>query len=328
MLVTEGWRRDASEPLLFPAGAAVLDDTDRSGWCLVAPAERDRDPLDFAGASEDPNPRGWLGGAIIWATRNDVHTLSVLLDHVTSDDARRAALFVDGPRLWRVIGRSVVEVPPLPYAPPAELDAVVELFRDVIVDAGADAVVEHGVLRAEYLGLEVGRVVVGEDDVPRLDVGVGKHDRLANAMLGNDRDVLGSLRNAIASVARYRRPGAPPHPANQLVPARWMRALAVANPSLVVAGALTAVEGTEASTLKRATPAIAVGEGVVVAFGVGSDLDAIAFAADARAHYSPEAELVMVFSDPDAIPAQRLLIQRVPNARLVTLSADWRDVAR
>ena len=303
VLVTEGWRRDASEPLLFPAGAAVLDDTDRSGWCLVAPAERDRDPLDFAGASEDPNPRGWLGGAIIWATRNDVHTLSVLLDHVTSDDARRAALFVDGPRLWRVIGRSVVEVPPLPYAPPAELDAVVELFRDVIVD-------------------------VGEDDVPRLDVGVGKHDRLANAMLGNDRDVLGSLRNAIASVARYRRPGAPPHPANQLVPARWMRALAVANPSLVVAGALTAVEGTEASTLKRATPAIAVGEGVVVAFGVGSDLDAIAFAADARAHYSPEAELVMVFSDPDAIPAQRLLIQRVPNARLVTLSADWRDVAR
>ncbi len=331
-LVAEGWRRDASTltPRPFPGGASLVDPTSGDGWCLVSPSPRDRDPMDRS-VDETPehvNPRGWLGGSIVWASRNERTHLDVIVDTVDGNDARRAALFGNGPTLWRSVGRAVHQIAPIPFQPVAPPDAVVELFRVVIADAGADPVIDHGVLRAEYRGLEVGRVVASEDGVPRLDVGVGKHDRLANSMLGHDRDVLVALRNAVASVKDHRRAGAAPHPANQLVNARWMRHVVVNDPSLVgVDVALDAVEGTEPAGLKRATPAIALGRNVVVACGTGSDLDTVTFAADARAWYAPNAELVIVLSESDVLAPQRLLVERVHNARLVTIAPGWKDFA-
>jgi hypothetical protein len=146
-------------------------------------------------------------------------------------------------------------------------------------------------------------------------------------MLGHDRDVLIALRNAVASVKGHRRANAASHPANQLVPARWMRHVVVNDPSRVgVDAPLRAVEGTEPAGLKRSTPAIALGHNVVVACGNGSDLDTVTFAADARAWHAPEAELVIVLSESDVLAPQRLLVERVHNARLVTIASGWRDL--
>jgi hypothetical protein len=56
---------------------------------------------------------------------------------------------------------------------------------------------------------------------------------------------------------------------------------------------------------------------------VGADLDAVLFGADARAWLDPEAELVIVVPEPDALASTKLLVGRIPNARLRTVPADW-----
>ncbi len=122
--------------------------------------------------------------------------------------ARRAALFREPPQVWVAEGRELV---------PAVADGADRARRrsrpsspisiDLILDAGADPVVEHGVLTGEVAGLEVLRAVVdpytGE---PKLDVGLGNHDRDANQLVfGNVPPVsaiASSRRRACECIAR------------------------------------------------------------------------------------------------------------------------------
>ena len=336
-LVAECWRRDASgfEPTLFPAGAGLVDPSDRVGWVLVDPVKVDRDPDDLTFDSTPQLPRGWLGGAITWGTRHDVSALHVLADDLGGDDARKAGWFRDPPTLWKITGRSAAPVVATPYVDPPEPDSVSHLFADTIRSAGADVVVEHGVIRGEVLGLEVARVLPDFEGVPQLEIGVGKHDRLAQAMLHGPQEAEASLRGAVAAIRDHRRAHRGMHPANQLAPERWLRDILARRPETITLESLSPVAGTSAPRLKRPAPAMAIGTRayglppVVVACSVGVDLDAVADAADARAVRSadPQAPLWLVLPYGDDLPAIRALAARLADpAHVITVPKAWRNL--
>lgn len=349
------WRRVASalEVAPFAAGSGLRDPSTGTAWLLVAPKIVQAHIDSGLEEATDPNPRGWLGGAMVLAHRLAIVELHVLLDAVTGHDARRAAVFtggdndsaviggvrVDGgvgvvsPQIWRVVGRSVEPVAAeVAVVVPASKDQLAR-FATLISASGATLVVDHGVVRAEALGLEVGRVVTGEDGFDRLDVGVGKHDRLANAMMGNDRDPEGSLRNAVEAVLAFRRAGAPPHPANQLARERWLREIVRTHPGLAVdsdlvgPAGLVPIESSHPAALKTLGPALLQGRRVIVACSVGLDLDALVDAADIRDRVAPASTVVLVVPAPDAFPALHTMANLIPNASLVTVPEAWSDAA-
>jgi hypothetical protein len=96
--------------------------------------------------------------------------------------------------------------------------------------AGCDRVVEHGRIVAEVAGLEVARASIGEDGEPVVEVGVGRFDREAHAMISGGEIDAARLADVVALVSRHRRPGAAPHPLNMLVPERALRARVVTAP--------------------------------------------------------------------------------------------------
>ena len=316
----------------FPAGAALRTGT--TGFLLVDEAHVERDPTEPAHSRE--SPRGWLGGAVIWAIRNRAQDVHLLLDVVDGADARRATLFHPKLHLWRIDGRILTAVDPSPPfvevpAPPIDVLA----FAGIIEAAGAEAVVEHGELRAEVLGLEVGRVLVHPELGPVLEVGVGRHDRLATEMLHQGANSEEVLRRAVEAVRALRiGMGSTKwmlHPANQLQRERWLRTIVCGHSEL--AGlpadlALRPVCATRQTALKRPGPAIALGPGVVVACTVGVDLDAVPDAADARLAYGPDASLVICVPDGDDHPALRDLVGALVHpATLRTVTSDWRDLS-
>ena len=331
-LVKSHWPDSAAaEASTFGGGAALCDGP--RGWLLIAQLRVERDPLDIAEPGESDMRPGWLGGAALWAERHGLREVHILLDHLSPDSARRATLLRTEPHLWRIRDRDLEAVATEPYVEPPvpPIDALA--FAGVIEAAGADAVVEHGELIAEVLGLEVGRVVADPERGPALEVGVGRHDRLANAMLGGSVDSEAALRNAVEAVRAYRRPGALPHPANQLAPERWLRAVVCVDPSLVGAVALAPCAGTVPSRLKKKSPAIAIGadasgHGVVVGCSVGVDLDAPLVAADARQAFGHAHDrLVLVVAEHDDVPALREIaaLLREP-AEIAVVTRNWRDL--
>lgn len=331
----QGWRRGASgvdtilEAVAFQAGAGLVDSTSSTGWVLVSPRVTGEVHIDdMPDASIDPNPRGWLGGAIVWAHRLNLGSLHVLLDHIASADVERSACLRNPPKLWQITQRSVTPAVASPVATKAVSEDQLRLFSALIADAGAEVVVDHGVVRAEVLGLEVARVSTDETGLVFLEVGVGRHDRLANAMLGHDRDIAMSLKNAVGSVESRRRHDAGTHPANQLARERWLRCIVRAHPDLVgVDTALHFTDSVRPATLKQLDPALLLGDGVLVACSVGVDLDAAIDAATIRARVDPKARLVLVIPEHDVFDAQRIIVGAIENARIVTVSNDWMSLS-
>ena len=111
--------------------------------------------------------------------------------------ARRAAAFTNPPTIWLVDGTSLTQASPAPLPPEPVFDPDVAPFADVIRAAGAEPVVERGVLRGEVLGLEVARALVDEHG-PMLEVGVGKHDRQAQGMVHGDEPTDRGLARVVA----------------------------------------------------------------------------------------------------------------------------------
>ena len=156
--------------------------------------------------------------------------------------ARRAAEFelpIDGlARRRRTLLPAVAE--PLRAADAGPLRRH-EAFRALIVEGGAEPVVEHGVLFGEVRGLEVCRVVDDPDTgATRLEVGVGAHDREAFQMLHGDvpdRRVAGAdrRRSSLPSGSSVRRP----HPLNRLAAERFLRWRLEQDPTLVGAASLS-----------------------------------------------------------------------------------------
>ncbi len=192
--------------------------------------------------------------------------------------------------------------------------------------------VDHGEISGEVLGLEVARVVVGARRLGRASrsASVAMTARRSPCCTA-ERDPADALESVIATVGAQRRPGAPAHPLNRLAAERWLRSRLVAEPALVGARELVAVEGAlPRVSVKESSPAAAVGvdaDGapVVVVASTGIDLDLVPAAADARVAHAPDARLVLVVPERDAHPVTAALAAAlVDPAELVAVPGDWR----
>ena len=309
-----------AEPIEFGTGAAML--AGRAAWVLVTEA----DVADIASG------RG-LGAAIIWAHRAGATELTVFTEGGVGVMARRAGEFDLPIRVVAAPGADVSDVVPAEPSPvlapdPAHLDLV-----ETIAAAGAEPIVEHGVVIGEVCGLEVCRVVAGTDGAARLEVGIGAHDREAFAMIHGDVPPADALAGVVDTVAAVRGPGRPPHPLQRLAPERLMRWRLGHDPSGV---GMVAVWPTDPPVPRRnlsdRSPCTAVGERAdgstaVIVCSVGVDLDVIPYAADARlARGEPSvgsggtdsAELIVVTPSRDAVAATRELADRLRHS--LTLS--------
>ena len=325
---TFGGTSDGLVPVPFFAGAAAL--AGRRLFVLVEPSAAERDPMDTDPSAQPRPPRGWLGGAVVVANRHGCTEVNLMGDRLTGDDARRASRSMIPIRVWSVAGRALTLVGSLSYAAPEAPPSEALAFASVIAAAGADPVIEHGVLRAEVRGLEVARVQLDPyDGITRLDVGVGRHDRLAQAMMNQGQDPALALRNAVESVLALRRSGANAHPANQIAMSRWLRHVVGAHPELVGCTALTPLQGIEMPELKRLSPALLTGNSdagpIVVACSVGVDLDAAIDAVD-MAMFMGAHRVVLCLPKTDDLPAVRMVAGALTlTVEVVLVAADWAD---
>ena len=296
----------------FPGGAALVDGA--AGWLLF-------------GAEATI----LLGGALAWARRSGVSDLNVLVDDpaVAGRLARQAGLFAAPPTIWRVDGAALVAATPAPAPVPLPPPEAPEL-RAVLVDAGLEVVEEDGVLLGEVLGLEVARVSHGPEG-PELSVGVGRFDREVGEMTHGHLAPVDRVARVVDIVTQYRRPDAPPHPLNQLVPERWLRAALIAAPARIGASELRAVPSVDGrENLLDAGVATAVGHDLagrplVVAAATGVALDLVSRAGDDRAAHRPEARLVLVVPSRDALPLiGDMAAALAAPAEVVGLDGEWR----
>ena len=282
-----------------------------------------------------------FGPALAWAVRQGAASLEVLVDGATptaaSVVARRASCFDPAPTVWAVSGRSLapaVAAEPVTEDSLAHDPALVELLEA----QGLEVVSEHGVLRGEVLGLEVARTV-GD----RLEVGVGRHDRIARSEMRPGESPPAALAEAARVVRSLRRVGAPIHPANTLARSRWLRSVLVRSPAILGLAALEAVAPPMPwFDLPEAGAAPAVGHlpaseagspftPVVIVCSVGVDLDLVPTAADCRLLYGspPSAsKLWLVVPQGDDLPVTRTLAARlVPPAEVRVVPRAWEHLA-
>ena len=264
---------------------------------------------------DDAQPTS-LGGALVWFARQEANELHVLVDGedgVAEVLARQALCFASPPHIWKVADRALEPVIAAgPPAAPGSIPSGAEALMSMFDDAGIDVVVEHGVVKGEVLGLEVARIVVSGEDptgtragadpdagLCTLEIGVGRFDREIAAMMHADQSHARTLGNAVELVRRYRYTGAERHPLRDLVPERWVRALVMADPSLVGAATLAPCDTTiDPPNLRARQPAAAIGiddagNPVVVVCSAGVDVDLVPLAADTRAWLDPGARLVL-----------------------------------
>jgi hypothetical protein len=308
---------EAGTPTVFPGGAAFVltppEGPGPIGWVLL-----------------DEQPAVGLGRALSWAEARGTAVLHVLAEAAADVLARRASQFTRPPTVWWVEGRSVRPAERAAVHVAAEPPADALDLVPLLADAGVEIVVEHGSVVGELRGLEIARVVV-DDGGAHVEVGVGRHDREAFAIIHGDVPAPTALARVFDEVRRHRRSDAPPHPLGRLAAERWLRAAVVAHPGLVDALDLVAAESTVARrSVKDPVPAIAFGRDaggapVVVACSVGVDLDLVPAAADARLTIAPDARLVLVVPERDVHPVTvRLAAALVSAAEIRAVPDDWR----
>jgi hypothetical protein len=313
------------------------------------PADRVSHTLGAALALAGPGPTAWvladdapertLGPALVWADREGVDDLHILVDGpgAAATVARQSALFAPPvPQVWAVTGTTLAPAAPDPPASQPDAAAAPDLV-DLLIDAGLEVVAEGGVVRGEVNGLEVARIVQGETTAgvpiaePQLEVGVGKADRELTAMVHGELAPVDQLARVVGIVREHRRPGAPRHPLNQLVPERWLRAVLCRNPGIVGLATLRPAPGVRPRTnlterdIAIASGTAADGAAVVVACSVGIALDLVPTAADAREAIEPSARLLLVLPGRDDHPGTRRLAARLRTpAEVVPVPGDWR----
>lgn len=259
-----------AEAVPFAPGAALRHGDD--AWVLL-----------------DSRPASMLGAALAWMLRSGASALHVIAEQDTGILVRRAGEFAPSVTVWHAEGRTLLPAVAAPVIEPVELPSHHESFRQLIAEAGAEPLVEHGVLFGDVRGLEVCRVV---DDpylgTTRLEVGVGAHDREAFQMLHGDVPPAESLRRIVDVVRSHRRVGAARHPLNRLAAERFVRWRVIAEPAVVGAVTMAPAEPpVMRSNLKDPVPCVSVGHdadgrAVVAVCTTGVDLDLVPYAADAR----------------------------------------------
>jgi hypothetical protein len=315
-------------------------------------------PGSTAWVLADEAPERALGPALVWADRERVDELHILVDgpaDAAGTVARQAGLFAPpSPQVWAITvsaegrlhhgaagggraGRtSVVAAVAAPPARQPDAPAPPALVA-LLTDAGLEIVAEGGLVRGELNGLEVARVVHGTTTAgvpiaePQLEVGVGKADRELTAMVHGELAPVDQLYRVVDIVRQHRRPGAPRHPLNQLVPERWLRAVLCRNPGIVGLASLRPAAGVRPrANLTERDIAVAAGTAadgtpVVVACSVGIALDLVPTAADAREAIDPSARLLLAVPERDDHPGTRRLAARLRSpAEVVPVAGDWR----
>jgi len=263
-----------SEVTALPDGAAMV--VDEQAWVLT-----------------DGDSARQLGPALAWAIRRGATSLQMIAETGAGVLARRATAFEMPIGIWAVDEHrsdvpSLTAVMPDQVLVPASPDDDHLEFGEVIVAAGAELCVEHGVVTGEVRGLEVCRVIDDDAGSPRLEVGVGAQDREIFAMVHAETPVAASLERVVATVERHRQPDADPHPLNRMARERLLRWWIGQQPERIGARLLEAVEPPVARrSVADVTPCLATGPGrddrrVLVVCSSGVDLDLVPFAADAR----------------------------------------------
>ena len=290
----------------FGEGAALVRDGE--AWVLAA----DR-------------PHRILGPALAWARQQGADgCVHVLVEGAGAGVvARRAGEFRGDVHVWKIDGRSLTPATPTPFPAPIALDPSVRAFEPMILAAGAEPSIEHGVLAGEVAGLEVCRVMVDAampdpgSRRPRLEVGVGFSDREAFRAVHGDEPTPEALAEIVRRVWERRRPGAPPHALNRLARERRLRHQVLASPAALGCVTLTtAPPPVPRANLKEPVPCVAVGETAdgapaVVVCSSGIDLDLIPFAADARLALEPGARLLVAVPPADRHPVTLALAARL-----------------
>ena len=270
-----------------------------------------------------------LGPALAWADQRGASRLEVIASPAASGIiARRAGLFRDPPAVWVAEGRALVPASPEPSVAAVPIAPELADLIDLIVQAGAEPVVEHGVLTGEVGGLEVLRAVVdpftGE---PKLEVGLGNHDREANTLVFGNVPPVAAIVAVVGQVAVHREPGAHPHALNRIAASRFLRHRLIVDPSLVDARDLVGAPPPVVSGDRNAPgPAVALGhdasgDPLVVVCSVGIDLDLVPFGADARLSLDPTARLRLALPPRDVHAITRRIVDRlVDPAEIVAVS--------
>ncbi len=281
----------------FGAGAALV--RDGAAWILV-----------------DGTPVGPLGAALAWATARQVAEVNVVLDdpEVAGRLARRAGLVTVPTRVWTVDGRALRPAEPTPLPLPQPVDARCAALEGLILEGGAEPLVEHGVLTGEVDGLEVCRAVVDPDTgQARLEVGVGAHDREAFQLLHGNLPTVAALRDVVSYIRTHRTRAQPAHALNRIAIERSLRRRLLDDPAAAGARSLAVLAPPEPRrNVKDPAPCFAIGTDgdgapVVLAIAVGVDLDLPLAGAEARAAYEPAARLVLAVPARDAIaPLERV----------------------
>jgi hypothetical protein len=310
---------------------------DRTGEVVTESASMGRGVAALVGETAwvlvDERHEASMGPALAWAVRREARALHLLSPHAVGVLTRRAACFDQHQlcvEVWGVQDRRQWPGSPEPLPEVAAPPEPHLAFTPMIDEAGAEVVIEHGVVAGEVAGLEVCRVVTDpHTGAVRLEVGVGAHDREAFTMLHGDVPVADALASVVEHVARHRRVGADPHPLNRLARERLLRSEIMARPSLVGAGVLAPASPPVVRTsLKDPVPCVAVGHDddggpVVVVCSSGIDLDVVPFAADARAMFHPAARVVVALESRDDHPVQRQLASMLlPPAHIATVTLD------
>lgn len=292
---------ETSVPAPFPGGAARS--TGAQGWLLVE-----------TGAARA------LGKGMAWGRQQGLHELHFFVEEDAGVLARRAALFSNPPTVWWLRGTELHATDPEPFAAGVPTHDTPELSL-LLEQAGLEVVVEHDHVAGELRGLEVARIAQG-----RLEVGVGEADRELTAMLHGDLAPADALDRVVAIVQDVRRPDAPPHPLNQLVPERWLRWTLRKDPARVGLEELEPAPAPRPRVgLRERDIACAIAPGAVVVCSVGVDLDLVPAAAEARLALAPDARLLLVVPEGDDHPATRALAKRLKNpAEVVAIAGDWR----
>src|SRR5262245_2539586 len=269
-LVRDRWQVERAEALALPTGPA-LRAADGRAWALLT-----------------GDPAGALGAVLSWALRHRPGELHLLAPEGAGALARRAAAFALPVTVWQVDGRRLRPATAEPVPPEQPVPAAAAAFEPILRAAGAEPVAEHGMLLGEVLGLEVARVTV-DGGRARLAVGVGRYERELHDLRHAGEPPPAALERAVADVRRLRRPAGPRHPANQLAPERWLRAVLCARPQLAGAARLEPVAppAPRAGLRERAVaPALGTGPDgrpLLVVCGARIDLRLVPEAVDARA---------------------------------------------
>ena len=289
-------------PAPFPGGAARS--AGAQGWLLI-----------------ESDPSRALGKAMAWGRQHGLHDVHLFVEDAAGVLARRAALFSNPPTIWWLRGAELYATDPEPFPATRTTHDTPEL-RLLLENAGLEVVIEHDHVAGELRGLEVARVAGG-----RLEVGVGEADRELTAMLHGDLAPADALDRVVAIVQEHRRPEAPPHPLNQLVPERWLRWTLRNDPGRLGLDRLEpAPSPRPRAGLRERDIACATAADAVVVCSVGVDLDLVPAAAEARLALQEDARLLLVVPERDDHPVTRALANRLKHpAEVVALSGDWRS---